>query len=302
MSENFYRFGLVGYPLDHSLSPQLHQAALEALGLAGEYRLYPISPCEEDESALRDLLRQMRNGVIHGLNVTIPYKQRIISLLDVLTPDARAIGAVNTIYQRDGILTGENTDAAGFLADVGRYADKCGKALVLGAGGAARAVVYALASAWKRVYVAARRLEQAQELADDLRLHITGAECSITPLSLDTQSVRQIKDECDLIVNATPLGMVPDIESNPWPEGEPLPKNAVIYDLVYNPSITALVRSGRAGGGVAVSGLGMLIEQAGLAFECWTGKKPPGKSMFQALPSGQVSERIVYANTLFDIR
>ncbi len=207
-----------------------------------------------------------------------------------MTPAARAIGAVNTIYHRDGILTGENTDAAGFLVDMARYAachaGDSGTALVLGAGGAARAVVYGLSRTWKQVYVAARRLEQAQELADDLRLHTTSSECSITPLSHDSQSLRQVKNECDLIVNATPLGMFPDIESNPWPEGEPLPKNVVIYDLVYNPSITALVRFGRAGGRMAVSGLGMLIEQAGLAFECWTGKKPSRERLFQAVPGG----------------
>lgn len=296
MSINFYRFGLVGYPLDHSLSPQLHQAALQSLGLSGEYRLYPISPFEERDVALKDLLRQMRNGVIHGLNVTIPHKQSMLSLMDALTPDARAIGAVNTIYHRDGTLIGENTDAAGFLADVARYiacyAGNCGAALVLGAGGAARAVVYGLSRTWKQIYVAARRQEQAQELVNDLRLHTTSSECSITPLSLDIQSLRQIKNECDLIVNATPLGMFPDVESNPWPEGEPLPENAVIYDLVYNPSITALVRSGRVGGHTAVTGLGMLIEQAGLAFECWTGKKPSRERMFQAVPSDLAPERM----------
>jgi shikimate dehydrogenase len=292
MPTKFYRLGLIGYPLDHSLSPQLHHAALRSFGLSGEYRLYSIPLFEEGESAIRILLGQMRNGVIQGLNVTIPYKERMLSLLDILTPDARAIGAVNTIYRKGDTLIGDNTDAAGFLVDLKRVTGVGKTALVLGAGGAARAVVYALVSTCQKVYIAARRLEQVQELAADLRLHTTSSGCSLTSLSLDMESLRQIKNECDLIVNATPLGMSPNIESNPWPEGELLSKNAVIYDLVYNPPITALVRSARAGGLTAVTGLAMLIEQAGLAFECWTGKKPSRKSMFQAVPSDLTPERM----------
>ena len=118
MSLYLYRLGLTGYPLEHSLSPRLHVAALQACALPGEYRLYPVLP--EDETGLQELLERMRSEALHGLNVTIPHKRKVLPLLDEVSPTARAIGAVNTIYLRDGLLQGENTDAAGFLTDLGR--------------------------------------------------------------------------------------------------------------------------------------------------------------------------------------
>ena len=163
------QLGLIGYPLGHSLSPKIHAAALKACGLQGDYSLFPIPP--EDKQGLKDLLARVRTGEMTGLNVTIPHKQNVIPLLDELTPTAKAIGAVNTIYFRENKLIGDNTDAAGFLSDLKKFTGDgklgIGKSvLVLGAGGSARAVVYALLNDSWNVKIAARRIDQAEQLAN----------------------------------------------------------------------------------------------------------------------------------------
>jgi shikimate dehydrogenase len=276
--------GLVGWPLGHSLSPKLHSAALAAVNLPGEYRLYPVPPFPEGQAHLAELLDQMRWGAacaVHGLNVTIPHKQNVLPLLDELTPTAAAIGAANLIFLKAGRLTGDNADAAGFLADLQRNAlatPVLGNqaALVLGAGGSARAVVYALANSGWRVWIAARRVEQAGTLAASLQG--TGPAIKVLPL----QSAA-LAGAYGLIVNTTPVGMFPDVESSPWPSDMPFPPGAGVYDLIYNPSETSLVRQARAAGLRAANGLGMLVEQAGIAFETWTGQAAPLPAMWAAV-------------------
>jgi shikimate dehydrogenase len=263
-----FKLGLIGFPLGHSLSPKIHTAALRTCGLQGDYSLFPIPP--EDKQGLSDLLARVRAGKLHGLNVTIPHKQNVIEFMDELTPTAKAIGAVNTIYLRDDKLIGDNTDAAGFLADIKRTFNFSSfilhnLSLVLGAGGSARAVVYALLNDGLNVTISARRIEQAEQLAQSFpnyHLPIT----TFTDLQPST---------FDLIVNTTPLGMSPNIQTSPLPETAVLSKDTFVYDLVYNPRETKLVRDARAQGCSATTGLGMLIEQAALAFELWTGHKPP---------------------------
>lgn len=263
-----YHLGLIGFPLGHSLSPKIHTAALADCGLAGDYTLFPVLP--DDQPALAALLNRLRAGDIHGLNVTIPHKQNIIPLLDGLTETAQAIGAVNTISLCNGQLIGDNTDAPGFLSDLNRFLASRGLSstiqkhgLVLGAGGSARAVVYALVKADWKVTIAARRAEQGRELAESLKYARNHNEI----LTLDDFDPSMAA----LIVNTTPLGMFPNVETSPWPVGIPFPGGAVVYDLVYNPRETRLAREARAAGLAASTGLGMLIEQAALAFEIWTG-------------------------------
>jgi shikimate dehydrogenase len=274
--------GLTGYPLGHSLSPKLHAAALQAVGLAGEYNVYPVAP--EDPQGLADLLGRVRSGALHGLNVTIPHKQAVIPLLDELTTTARAIGAVNTIYFRDGRLMGDNTDAPGFLADLKKFIGTIREAplqnaLVLGAGGSARAVVYALAKDGWTVSVAARRVEQAQDIITGLDL--PDSESRVSSIGYQASTLSSLLSSLSLIVNTTPLGMSPKIDVSPWPDALPLPQ-ADVYDLVYNPRETLFVRQARAAGLRAQTGLGMLVEQAALAFEIWTGRVPPRDVMFEA--------------------
>jgi shikimate dehydrogenase len=293
MATEPYSLGLIGFPLGHSLSPRLHAAALEALHLLGEYRLYPVPPLPEGEAQLHSLLERLREGGLHGLNVTIPHKEGVLGLLDELTPTARAVGAVNTLINREGRLIGDNTDVEGFLVDLEHTLGmevqfKKGVALVLGAGGAARAVVYALASAGWTVLVAARRPEQARALAYGLG-PVAGGPGGVTemiqpvPLVDLPATLISLPLSLNLIVNATPAGMAPAAAANPWPAGLAFPAGASVYDLVYNPPQSALVRSALGAGLAAVSGLGMLVEQAALAFELWTGKSPPRPALRAAV-------------------
>lgn len=255
------RLGLAGYPLQHSLSPALHGAALQACGLDGAYSLYPIQA--GDTEALGRLIECIRTGELNGLNVTIPHKQRVMKFLDGLTPAAHAIGAVNTVHLKDGRVLGDNTDAPGFLTDLRAFFPNPRSAIVLGAGGAARAVTYVLWSIGCKVAVAARRVQQARELA--------GRFAGVKPMELSLQAMRDAS--AGLIVNTTPVGTFPAVENRPWPDGLPFPENAAIYDLIYNPSETALLKDARAAGLRAISGQGMLVEQAALAFELWTGHR-----------------------------
>jgi shikimate dehydrogenase len=258
------KLGLIGYPVSHSLSPAIQNAAITACGLEGEYSLFPILP--EDMHALEKLLACVRSGEITGLNVTIPHKQNVIPFMDELTPTARSIGAVNVIYMRGDRLIGDNTDAPGFLKDLKNnfsFFPPPSSALVLGAGGSARSVVYALANDGWQVTVAARRMEQARALADHFQCS-HAIEFNVPTLQLSN---------VQLIVNTTPLGMAPNVDRSPLPENAQLSRQTKIYDLVYNPRETKLVRDARAKGLQATTGLGMLIEQAALGFELWTGIK-----------------------------
>jgi shikimate dehydrogenase len=263
------KLGLIGYPVGHSLSPQIQNAGLKASGLEGGYSLFPVAP--DDMQTLKGLMAGLRSGEMTGFNVTIPHKQNVIPLLDELTPTARAIGAVNIIYVRGDKLVGDNTDAPGFLADLKKFltaepmSRAESKALVLGAGGSARSVVYALCRDGWQVTIASRRVEQAEELASSYQ------DVGVTEFS--SEFLR--RPEVDLIVNTTPIGMTPNVDQSPLPESAALPRQARIYDLVYNPRETKLVRDARAQGLQATTGLGMLIEQAALGFSLWTGIELP---------------------------
>lgn len=274
-----YRLGLIGWPVEHSRSPVLHQAALKHAGLKGDYRLYPIPPFPEGKPALIDLMKLLKDGELAGLNVTIPHKQNVMPLLDELSPAAQSIGAVNTILCREGCLHGDNTDASGFMQDLERFLASNnirlqGKnALVLGAGGGARAVCYALQNNGWQVNVAARRIAQAEELVETFSLH----------QAMNLSSADLAKQQPDLIVNTTPVGMHPKTGDCPWPADIPLPDQAAVYDLVYNPSETQLVEQAKHAGLPATTGLGMLVEQAALAFHIWTGREVASQVMFDAL-------------------
>jgi len=276
--------GLIGYPLLYSLSPKIHQAALDYFNLLGNYSLFPIPP--NDLGSLNDLLNRVRSGEITGLNVTIPYKQTVLPMLDELSPIVQAIGAANTISMQNGKLTGDNTDSAGFLIDLMRFlnkeiweSEKDQTALVLGGGGSARAITYALVSEGWKVIFATRRPENAQALITQFSNH----ESQISNIEFQANTFRSLIPSFHLIINATPVGMSPDIEKSPWPMGLAFPPGAALYDLVYNPRDTKLVLDARAAGLPATTGLGMLVEQAALAFELWTGQNVPREHLFTAV-------------------
>ena len=296
--------GLIGYPLGHSRSPQLHEAALAHYHLKGEYRLFAVPPLPEGAGQIETLVDGVRRGELDGLNVTIPHKPSVLAVVDRLSRVARAVGAVNTLY-RDGhgLVVGDNSDVPGFLADLQDFLGEpltAGKGLVLGAGGSARAAVYALARSGWQVTVLARRLGQAQELVSDLRIatqesqegeklegelgegifrYTQGAVFEVTCAGLSVPELARAAPGTDLIVNATPLGMHPHPGETPWFEEVRFPPGAALYDLVYNPPITRLMGQARAAGLRARNGAGMLAAQAALSFARWTGCAPPFEVM-----------------------
>jgi shikimate dehydrogenase len=280
----YFRLGLIGWPVAHSLSPRIHQAAFQATGIQGEYTLYPVNP-DTRERELQSLLDRLRRREINGLNVTVPHKKHLAKMVDEVTPEAQAIGAVNTLYINDGKLIGDNSDAPGFLNHLARLRlvppHRKLSWVILGAGGSARAVAYALVRQGHSVTIAARRGEQAQQLADDLNL-ASGVLARLAWIALDYERISsQVRP--DWLVNTTPAGMNPLIEQSPWPDEIPLPKACRVYDLIYNPPHTQFLNQARQQGLTATNGLGMLVEQAAISFTIWTGVPPPLESLYQAV-------------------
>ncbi|WP_287418210.1 shikimate dehydrogenase [Oceanithermus sp.] len=262
------QLGLIGDPVHHSRSPAMMNAALAAAGLSGRYRLLP-TPAE----ALSARLAEVRAGMA-GVNVTVPHKRRVVALLDELDPVAAAIGAVNTIVNREGRLVGFNTDADGFYWALERDGLCPGEALVLGAGGAARAVVYALVARGWLVGVHNRTLERAQLLVEEVGGWL------VVPQKLE-KAVRRTP----LLVNATSVGLG-NPEASPLPPGV-LPEAGAVVDLVYQPLETRLLREARAAGLAVQDGLAMLLGQGVRAFELWTGRPAPVAVMERALREGE---------------
>ena len=270
--------GLLGYPLEHTLSPAMHNAAFDALGLNYCYLALAVAP--QDLAAAMAGLVALRFA---GINVTIPHKQAVMPYLDEISEEAAAIGAVNTIVFENGKGTGYNTDGAGFLkamADQG-ISVKGFRALVLGAGGASRAVVYSLLKAGATVTLLNRTEGRAHALADELRRHLPDIDLISGPMAAET--IAAIAPKLDLVVNTTSAGMSPHEKDNPWPADVPFPAGAIAYDLVYAPLETVFLRTAEASGARTIGGLQMLINQGALAFEKWTGKPAPVDVMTAAL-------------------
>lgn len=258
------RLAVIGYPLSHTLSPKIHGAAIRALGLDLTYDARETPP-----DGLATFMAELRGTDWLGCNVTVPHKQAVLPFMAELAGDGQAIGAVNTIRNRDGQLAGFNTDADGFLADVeAHFGPVAGKrVLLLGAGGAARAVAFALRDRAERVWVLNRGVARAEALVRDLggALQLGGGD--------------ELR-ECQLVVNCTSAGLHEG--DSPVPD-EWLPEGIQLYDLIYNPPVTRLMRAAAERGGTAVNGLGMLVRQAAAAFRIWTGLEPPLAAMFEAV-------------------
>jgi shikimate dehydrogenase len=255
------------------------------MGIDGEYRLYPVPPLPEGREALAEMVERVRRGEVDGLNVTIPHKANVPGLLDRLTPLAQQAEAANTLYRQGDELWGDITDVPGLLADLRAWLpekNQAGrKALILGAGGSARATAVALLAGGWGLAVAARRREQADRLAKSLEgWPDTRIEC----LELTPDGLARLKG-IGLVVNSTPLGMWPLVEGCPWPGELPLPEGAAVYDLIYNPAETALLRKAREQGLPARNGLGMLVEQGALSLERWSGRAVPRDAMWKAVKS-----------------
>lgn len=266
------RVGVIGFPVEHSLSPPMHNAAFAALGMTDwRYDAMSIPP-----DILRYGIREPKNHGYIGINVTVPHKEAV---MEYVRPDekARAIGAVNTIDFRHN--AGTNTDADGFINDL-RANDisvKNQRILVLGAGGAARAAVYGLAREGAAVGIVNRTKSRAEHLA--ARLKRTAGIDGLRVMTLDEAADWGMS----LIVNCTSVGLHPHISRSPWIHGVPFPAGVTVYDMVYRPANTALMQQCAAHGGRAVGGLGMLARQGAIAFELWTGVKPPIEVMMKTL-------------------
>lgn len=275
------RAGVIGYPLGHSLSPAILQAAFDASGLEAHYDAWQTPPEE-----LEARIARLRADDVLGANVTIPHKEAVMPLLDRLDERAKRTGAVNTIANDGGQLVGYNTDVAGFgraLREDAGFDPKGKRTAVLGAGGAARAVVLALIEEGASTIVVTGPIpEQLDKLVADLR-GIVGPGVTLTSTDwLDGAFLRAIAD-ADLFVNCTPVGMRgSETEGRSPIAADHLPDGAVVFDLVYNPPETPLLRTAKQRGAKAVSGLGMLVYQAAESFRLWTGQEAPVERMLEA--------------------
>jgi shikimate dehydrogenase len=262
--------GVIGDPVRHTLSPAMHNAAIAELGIDYAYMAFHVKT-----SSLNAAIEGIRALGMRGLNVTIPHKVAAVQFLDELDPLARDIGAVNTIVNDEGKLTGYNTDAAGFLQslDGAGFEPKGKKVVLLGAGGAARAMGFALAQAGSEITILNRKptLSQAALLSANLE-RISGSK--VTALELNAANLKTVLIEADLLVNATSAGMEPAVDETPVP-AELLKPGLTVFDVVYTPYETRLLREAAARGCRVISGLEMLVRQAALALELWTGMKAP---------------------------
>lgn len=272
-------YGIFGHPVGHSLSPLMHNSAFAALGLDCVYTAFDVRP--DDIGKAADAIRALG---ISGVNVTIPHKQAIMPYLDGISPDARHTGAVNTIKNENGMLTGYNTDVGGFMHDaregLGVSPEGAG-VLLLGAGGAARAVISAFGmNGAKRIAIANRTYDKAEKLVEEFARLFPGT--AIYPVDFgDDSAMTKELGLTDVLVNSTSGGMEgsPDLEINI----EALREGAAVYDLVYKPRETKLVKEAKALGHDAVGGLGMLLYQGALSFEIWTGETAPVDVMRKAI-------------------
>ena len=277
---------VIGDPIEHSRSPAMHNAAFRRLRLPFIYVAFRVAP--ED---VGPAIAGVRALGMRGLNVTVPHKRAVMPHLDRLSERARACGAVNTIVNRAGVLEGENTDVLGFerdLAALGPGRRPLGCAVVLGAGGSARAVAVALGKRARRVVVAARRIEQARDLVEELAPLVRSelAAIDLAELAPGRPGARDALAKAALVVNSTSLGM----------RGEPFaslaydltPASCFFYDLIYTARRTPFLAPAARLRRSTANGLGMLLHQGAAAFELWTGVEPPLDVMRRALARASV--------------
>jgi shikimate dehydrogenase len=267
--------GVIGEPIEHTLSPIMQNAAFEALKLDYVFLAFRVKPSE-----VGDAVNGMRALNMRGLNVTMPHKSRVIEHLDRVDLSAQIINSVNTILNKENLLFGFNTDGVGALKALRENGvePKGRKVLLLGAGGAARAIAYTMAKEADELAVLNRTVKQAQELA---RLLEKTASKKIVAGALTPTEIRYNIQDSDILINATSVGMKPKYEESPVP-AKLLTPNLSVMDIIYNPLETKLAKEAKAAGAKVVSGVEMLIYQGAASFEIWTGKSAPVEVMRQA--------------------
>ena len=270
--------GIIGHPIGHSISPRFQQAGLDHLVVDHRYLPYEVQP-----DRVADFVSSLRGASALGINVTVPHKEAVMPFLDEIDEWAAEAGAVNTIVNRAGRLVGYNTDGYGFLRALRESGglDPAGKrALILGAGGSARGVVQALLRAGvARLVIANRTLERAEALAELASNRSVPAQ----PVELNALQNGNVPEGADLIVNCTSLGMYhgPDENASPLPASQ-IPPSALVYDLVYNPMLTPLLREAHSVGAPTLGGISMLVYQGAASFELWLERPAPVSVMMDA--------------------
>lgn len=279
------KLGIIGFPIGHSISPRFQQAALHALGIDASYQAWEVAPDQ-----IAQFVQGLRDPDVLGINVTVPHKEAVIPHLDEVDDWATSAGAVNTIVNRGGRLTGHNTDGSGFLRalhDVSNFEPQGRRVLVIGAGGAARGVVLALIrQGVGRLTIANRTLERAERLSRMAQENGLDAQA----IALAGPALVAAAGEADLIVNSTTVGMShgPDESGSPlsWDQ---IPPTALVNDLVYNPLETPLLTAAAWAGASTLGGIHMLVYQGAASFEMWTGREAPVKVMLQAATQAMAS-------------
>lgn len=277
MRGNTKVLGVFGHPVSHSLSPVMHNAAIEALGI--DYVYVPFHVLPDDLNKAVDGIRALG---IAGVNVTIPHKERIIEFLDEVSEHSMRIRSVNTVINRGGHLIGDTTDGCGFLRSAQAEWGKLdgSQVLILGAGGSAKAVSFALAEIGCEIAIANRTAERAEQLAEGL--NVVFGNRTAKAVGMQREVLKSEVEKADLLINSTSVGMSPDIDGSPLP-ADLLHSRLLVYDLVYNPPITRLVAEARSCGAKALNGLGMLTYQGATSLEMWTGLEAPIDVMTKAV-------------------
>ncbi len=254
---------VIGDPIEHSMSPVMHNIAFSDTGYNGVYTAFRVQDLSAAVSGIRSL-------GINGASVTIPHKVAIMALLDDIDEQAVKIGAVNTVVNRDGHLSGYNTDCLGAVNALLEKTDIKGRnVIMIGAGGAARAAAFGILAEGGKLKIVNILQDEGEALAKDL--------------GVDYYPLQDYTDyDCDILINATPLGMVPDVDIMPL-EPAYLSKNMVVMDIVYNPIKTRLLKEAEKIGCVTVDGVSMFVYQGVAQFEMWTGEKAPVNSMRQVV-------------------
>lgn len=266
------KLGIIGYPVEHSLSPILHQHLLQQLQVEGSYEKFAIT-----EKALGEQISYLKAMGYRGFNVTIPHKQRVMSYLEGIDNEAKVIGAVNTVSLRGKEFWGSNTDSAGFIRAViaDGFEIEGKSALVLGAGGAGRAVVYSLIrKGIKKLFLANRTISRAEKLIAEIEKNTNFRKGVLTAIDFDETMLARYLNLCQLVVNATSVGMRPEHSATPYAFKNRV-DDLLVADVVYNPLETQFLKSARRAGAQVVDGLDMLIYQAVAAMRIWLDSPAP---------------------------
>ncbi|MGM0844164.1 MAG: shikimate dehydrogenase [Bacillota bacterium] len=263
-------YGVIGDPVAHTMSPLMHNDAFMVNEIDSHYQPFLVKSEE-----LEEVVKALKVLGVQGFNVTIPHKQAIIPLLDEVDPLAKAIGAVNTVVRREGRFIGYNTDGLGFLKSLKEscpFPLENKKYLIIGAGGAARAIFYSLASSGIENIDICNRTRSRGELI------ISECPFTCTAFSLSLQQAEQTLENYDIIIQTTSVGMYPEVNAIPF-KVERIKKDAFVSDIIYNPLSTKIIRKFWELGGQGDNGIGMFVHQGALAFELWTGIVPDSNRM-----------------------